>query len=106
MIRYGCRVSFLVIYRVTMAGLLSMAVIFSWIGVNFVVVLGFVLIAGLGLTAAMRGRPAWRAELIELRRDPVRFRRETRRDLVFYVTFLVLAGVISALLANAGIIRS
>jgi hypothetical protein len=93
-------------YRLTMAGLLSVAVIFSWIGVSFVVVLGFVLITATALIVAMRRRPAWRAELVELRRDPVRFRRETRRDLVLIATFLILAVVISALLANAGVIGS
>jgi hypothetical protein len=71
---------------------------------NFLIAVAIAVVGGTGLTAAIQRRPEWRAELIELRRDRARFRRETLKDLAFYLGFIVAAGIIQGLLESAGIL--
>ena len=102
LIRYGWAVSVLTVYRVAFAAFLVAASVLGWNGVDVTVVLGLAVISALGFVLAVRLRPAWRTELLEIRRDPVRLRQETRKDLAYFGAFLVAIVAIEILVARGG----
>jgi len=101
---YGCGVSVLTVARLTMSAVFAIGVVLSAVSDNLLLAIAFVFVAGLGLTAAIRRRPAWRAELIDVRTDRARFRRETLKDLAYYAAFAITAGIVVGVLQEARIL--
>ena len=101
---------YLLAFRLSMAALLTAGAVMSWVGVDLPVVIGIALIAALAMLVVFYPRqPWWGTQAVELLADRPRVRRETRRDVLYFVAFLValviIGTVLGALGVGSGIVR-
>jgi hypothetical protein len=98
---------YLLAFRLSMAALLTAAAVMGLLGVEFQVVVGVALVAAVLLLVVFYPRQRWwGTQALELLADHPRVRRETRRDLLYFVAFLVVLVIVGTVLGALGVVRT